>query len=68
MDKFKVLGVALMVSNFLLIGGSYALGLLPVQVMASSTANFVFALGLLCVVLFSSFAALVLDEVQEHTI
>jgi hypothetical protein len=62
MNKYKVLGAALMVSIIILIGASHALGMTSIQYMTSGTAEFMHSLGILTVILFGSFAALTLDK------
>lgn len=62
MNKFKVLGAALMVSILIGILSAHQLGLTSVQHMHKDTWTFLLTLSGLCVILFGSLAALELDN------
>lgn len=62
MNKYKVLGVMLMVVIILNIYTSFDLGVASIQYATSGTVEFLDFLSRICVVLFGSFAALTLDR------
>lgn len=66
MNKYKVLGAALMVSIILGILAAYNLGLTSIQHMYKDGWTFVLTLSGLCVVLFGSLAALTLDTTEDY--
>lgn len=65
MNKFQVLGVALMVSILISIYASFKLDMTSIAYMSSTTDAFLHSLGLLGTILFGSFAALTLDKQKE---
>lgn len=65
MNKYKLLGVALMLSIILTILGYFELNMLSIAFAVSNKWNFIAFLGLLCVTLFGSFAALALDKLTK---
>ncbi len=64
MNKFKVLGVALMVSIILLIASAYALGLTSIDYALSGNAQAILFISGLCIMLFGSLSALTVDKLN----
>jgi uncharacterized protein involved in cysteine biosynthesis len=64
MNKYRVLGVALMVSILLGTGSLFSKDLLSIQSMATDIPTFLSYLAGLCVILFGSLAALTLDKLE----
>ena len=62
MNKYKVLGVALMVSIILAIGSATVLGFTSIQYAISGVPQFLLFLSGLCITLFGSLSALTLDN------
>lgn len=65
MNKYKVLGVALILSVILEIVSEVKLGMVSIQYATSGTWQFLGFLSLLCVILFGSFASLTLDSMSK---
>lgn len=64
MNKYKLLGAALMFSIIGMIVAMFHFGMTGVQWASQSSWNFLALLSLLCVTLFGSFAALTLDATK----
>lgn len=64
MNKYKVLGAALMVSIVMGEAALFANGFLDIKKMATDIPTFLSYLAGLCVILFGSLAALTLDKLE----
>jgi hypothetical protein len=64
MNKFKVLGVALMVSIILAIISATMLGYTSIQWAVQSQTNAILFISGLCIILFGSLSALTVDKLK----
>lgn len=64
MNKYQLLGIALMVGIIMMICASFKLEQTSIEYATSGVAEFLHFLAMLCITLFGSFAALTLDKLS----
>lgn len=64
MNKYKVLGTALMVSIIFAIGSAHTLGFTSIQWAISGIAEAILFISALCIILFVSLSALTVDKLN----